>query len=751
MKIFSNLKMVTKLVGGFGIVLLLFVCVMTIYHRTVLSTSDNFQNLMTVNVAIAGQSAEIKTLMKQCRIDEKNFLSTFDTQYLSDIEKNIQQITVKVNEIVAKAKTVGNNSTVQKGTKIAQYIDAYAKSFHDLTSAYEMRGFSSDSGLRGKFAEAGKNLVFEMAYVDVEDLYVQMLRIVQLQEYYKAENDPTKLEQLGELLLDYKEIIAKSSADEEMIKDTVKDGLATYTEYLKKLQGAEYPEDQIEYMNEMQDAIQEIDDMFSVVYLPNVKSLLLEIESKEKDYLLFGGESYASKVHHAIKNLFTAVRQSNINKDYKKNSDTALNTYKTCFDNLVKQDLVISDFYAKMVSAIENIELLIEDLYVNSGISAAKEMERVTNEASVRSSLALYIGLGAIIIGLALSFFITRMITIPISKAVLFSRRMSKGNFARKLNIDQKDEIGMLAVALNDIVTNIGSVVKDITNDVDMLAESSVDLKNISLNISNGADDTATKFSTIAGATEEMSSNLNSIATAIEETSANLSAVTITTEDNTSTINEIAKNSDQASSISNEAVMQAKNTSVDMKHLENATDDIGKVIETIAEISEQINLLALNATIEAARAGESGKGFAVVASEIKDLAHQTAQATKSIRTQVESVQNTTNDSIKGIEKISSIITQVNNIIISIAKATREQSTATKEISLNISQGSQGIQDVTENVAQCSVKSTGISDDIAGANQDAVAMSDSSTQLSGSAEELSKLAEKLKLMMNQFEV
>ena len=75
MKFFYNLKMVAKLVGGFGIVLILFACVMTIYHITVQSTSDNFQELMKVNMAISVDAAEIKNLMKQCRIDEKNFLS----------------------------------------------------------------------------------------------------------------------------------------------------------------------------------------------------------------------------------------------------------------------------------------------------------------------------------------------------------------------------------------------------------------------------------------------------------------------------------------------------------------------------------------------------------------------------------------------------------------------------------------------------------------------------------------------------
>ena len=70
---------------------------------------------------------------------------------------------------------------------------------------------------------------------------------------------------------------------------------------------------------------------------------------------------------------------------------------------------------------------------------------------------------------------------------------------------------------------------------------------------------------------------------------------------------------------------------------------ISKVTEVITEISEQTNLLALNATIEAARAGEAGKGFAVVANEIKELAKQTAEATKEIKTKIEGIQTSTSD------------------------------------------------------------------------------------------------------------
>ena len=116
-----------------------------------------------------------------------------------------------------------------------------------------------------------------------------------------------------------------------------------------------------------------------------------------------------------------------------------------------------------------------------------------------------------------------------------------------------------------------------------------------------------------------------------------------------------------------------------MNKLGESSAEIGKVVQVINTIAQQTNLLALNATIEAARAGEAGRGFAVVANEVKELANETASATKDIGRKIEAIQADTSEAIGAIGKINDTIQQIKDISNSIATAIGEQLATSGEI------------------------------------------------------------------------
>ena len=362
------------------------------------------------------------------------------------------------------------------------------------------------------------------------------------------------------------------------------------------------------------------------------------------------------------------------------------------------------------------------------------------------------ITLVTLVIVLVISTFLTKQSIInPLAKSVQFSTKITEGDFTEELDINQKDEIGALAQALNTMGANMGHMISRIIRACEALAFSSMKLTDISKEMTTSANTSSKKATTVSASAQEMNINVGTVASAMEEASINMNMVATSAEEMTSTINDIAQNSEEARSITHEAVSRAQDASTKVDELGLSAKEIGKVTETITKISEQTNLLALNATIEAARAGESGKGFAVVANEIKELAKQTADATQEIKEKIYGMQNSTTGTVSEIEQILNVINNVDEIVSSIANAVEEQSATTKEIAKNVAQASHGVQEVNKNVALTSNIVSEVSNDISEVSQASSDISNSSSQVNLSAEELKKLAEDLNRIVGEFKI
>ncbi|BHH82336.1 methyl-accepting chemotaxis protein [Desulforhopalus sp. 52FAK] len=311
------------------------------------------------------------------------------------------------------------------------------------------------------------------------------------------------------------------------------------------------------------------------------------------------------------------------------------------------------------------------------------------------------------------------------------------------------DEFSELSAYMHSFIGNVRTLVKDINTNSVNLNSSSESLTRISAKIDTGSTESALRAEGVAAASEEMSSNMTSVAAATEEATANVNVMTTATEEISATVGEIQQATMNAKGITGDAVMQASDITEKVDALGSAAQDIGKVTETITDISGQTNLLALNATIEAARAGEAGKGFAVVANEIKDLAKQTAEATGEIKQRIESIQSSTDVTVTGIKKISSIITEIDSIVSTIAVSLDEQSETMTELTTNIVQAGEGIGEVSENVAQSSSVSQQISEDISEVHQAVSIISSDTGEVQKNAEELRALSQSLKVLIEKF--
>jgi len=159
------------------------------------------------------------------------------------------------------------------------------------------------------------------------------------------------------------------------------------------------------------------------------------------------------------------------------------------------------------------------------------------------------------------------------------------------------------------------------------------------------------------------------------------------------------QNAGKARDISAGALVSAKQGNDHMGNMLIAMEDITVksrqvqgIIKIIDEIAFQTNLLALNAAVEAARAGIHGRGFAVVAEEVRSLAQRSAKAAGETNTIIEanlssvtSGSSIAEDTASSLTEIINSITQVTELVDTIAHSGEEQTSVTHEITRALSE------------------------------------------------------------------
>lgn len=372
--------------------------------------------------------------------------------------------------------------------------------------------------------------------------------------------------------------------------------------------------------------------------------------------------------------------------------------------------------------------------------------------------------LGALV-GILSSVINYRRFVAPISTLSSYIKSLEQGDLTQKLDTKRVGELKPLAVSLENaaaawtnVLRKIQGTTKEITLHSHHLSQGAQQTTKATEHISNIIEQVAQGNENQVNGVYQTSDVIYQMAAGLTQAGVSTDQVSAKVLDSLEKANHGSASIQTAGQQMDSIQNNVNNLSEVVKGLGQRSQEIGKIIEVITGIAAQTNLLALNAAIEAARAGEQGKGFAVVANEVRNLAEQSAQATKQISELISHIQQETElvvhsmDAVQHeVEEGMGIMGEAGDSFIQIQQSVSGVNEQIDQVSAVIQQISDGTSHVVESI-------TGISQvaaDSASATQSVLAVTEeqvaSMQEISSSAVSLTNMAEGLQELINTFKV
>ncbi len=371
----------------------------------------------------------------------------------------------------------------------------------------------------------------------------------------------------------------------------------------------------------------------------------------------------------------------------------------------------------------------------------------------------------AILISIIVVIFLTKPFIKNIRKLVEAMQIARTGDLATIIEIESKDEIGLLSHFYNATIRDLGQLVKSIQGVSVELSMAAQNLAATSQEVSASADEVAKTVEDIAKGAQDQAEDAEHGALLGRSLSEQFVGLNNNTKNMLSAANELQ--GANKSGVESIEFLKDKNTETkvaneriekDISDLSSKTKSIESILDSISAISVQTNLLALNASIEAARAGEAGRGFAVVADEIRKLAEQSARSAEQVRDIVANIKTDSTRTVNSMAELKDISEGQNTAVQEVFRAFESISLSYEKIANQIDQMGHsvtGLNEDKEKIVSSIENISAVSEETAAASEEVTATMDQQVfaveEVANSAQRLNEISARLSQQISRFKV
>jgi methyl-accepting chemotaxis protein len=393
-----------------------------------------------------------------------------------------------------------------------------------------------------------------------------------------------------------------------------------------------------------------------------VLSTLQDVETGQRGYIITGDEKYLEPYIQGKDSVFSKLKN--------------LQYLITDKDQILRADKLKLLIIAKLASTEENLQIRkikgIEEAIkaVRKGVGKAKmdeirailsEMKiaenkilierRVKTEANADNTISTILwGLPiAVIILVFFGILITQNISKPLKQVTRTAELIANGDLSVNISsFKRSDEVGVLMRSFNKMIKLLREQNQEILKGVNVIASTSSQILSSTTQIASGSAETAAAISETSTTVEEVRQAAQLSSQKAKNLTESSNRVTQVSQNGQKAVNDVIEGI-------NLIRKQMDEIAQTVIRLSEHSQSIGGITASVEDLADQSNLLAVNAAIEAAKAGEQGKGFAVVAQEIRNLAEQSKQATKQVRSILNDVQKATSAAVLATEQGSKTV------------------------------------------------------------------------------------------------